>query len=47
MLGQALQAAEVEAPRISKQLTHEGAKGVSPMHWPRLPQGDIPCTHFC
>jgi len=25
---------EVEAPRISTQLAHEGGKVVSPMHWP-------------
>jgi len=29
---------EAEAPRISRQLTHEGGKVVSPMHRPPLPQ---------
>jgi hypothetical protein len=29
---------EVEAPRISRQSTHEGVKAVSPNHRPPLPQ---------
>jgi len=29
---------EVEAPRISRQLTHQGGKVVSPTHWLTLPQ---------
>ena len=28
---------EFEAPRISRQLTHEGGKAISPMHRPSLP----------
>jgi hypothetical protein len=38
---------EVEAPRISRQSAHEGGKVVSPTHWPPLPTGNIPGTHFC
>jgi hypothetical protein len=37
---------EVEAPRISRQSVHEGAKFVSHMHWLALPPGDYPVTHF-
>jgi hypothetical protein len=38
---------EVEAPRISKQSAREPGKVVSRTHWPPLPPGDIPGTHFC
>jgi hypothetical protein len=38
---------EVEAPRISRQLAHVCGMAVSPMHWPPLPPGNIPGTHFC
>ena len=33
--------------QISRLLAHEGGKPVSPMHWPPLPPGNIPGTHFC
>jgi hypothetical protein len=32
---------------ISRQLSQEGRKVVSPMHWPPVPPGNIPGTHFC
>ena len=40
---------EFEAAWISRHLTHEGGKVVSPMHRLPLtpPPGDIPGTHFC
>ena len=38
---------EVEAPRISRQSALEGGKVVSNRHWPSLPPGRIPGTHFC
>jgi hypothetical protein len=38
---------EVEAPRISRQLAHEGGKVVSPMHRLPSPPGETPGTHFC
>jgi hypothetical protein len=43
-----LELQEVEAPRISRQFTHKGAKVVSPMHWLPLPphQGDVPRKCF-
>jgi len=25
----------------------EGGKVISPMHWPHLPSGNPPGTHFC
>jgi len=31
--GQDLKLQEAEAPRISRQLAHEGGNVVSPMHW--------------
>jgi hypothetical protein len=30
-----------------KTIAHEGGKVVNPMHWPPLPAGNIPGTHFC
>jgi hypothetical protein len=27
--------------------TQDGGKVVSPTHWPHLPPGNIPGTHFC
>ena len=33
--------------QISRQLTHEGGKVVSPTHRQPLRPGNIPCTHFC
>jgi len=38
---------EVEAHRISRQPAYEGGKFISSTHWPPLPSGDIPGTHFC
>jgi len=32
---------------ISRQLAQEGHKVVSPTHWPPVPPGNIPGTHFC
>jgi hypothetical protein len=30
-----------------RQSAHEGGKVVSHTHWPPLPPGNIPGTHFC
>jgi hypothetical protein len=38
---------EVGAPRISRQLAHEGGKVVSPTHRPSLSSGAIPDANFC
>jgi len=38
---------EVEAPRISRQLVHEGGKVVSPTNRPPLPPREIPDANFC
>jgi hypothetical protein len=38
---------ELEAPRSSIQLAHEGGKVVSPMHWLPSPLREDPGTHFC
>ena len=38
---------EVEAPRISGQLAHEGRKVVSPTHRLPLSPGGVPGIHFC
>jgi hypothetical protein len=38
---------EFGAPRISRQLAHEGGKVVSPMHCSPSPPGYIPDTHLC
>jgi hypothetical protein len=38
---------EFEAPKISRQSTHEVLKIVNRMHWPPLSPGDIPDTRFC
>jgi hypothetical protein len=37
---------DVEAPRISRQLAHEGGRFVNPLHWSPLPPGDIHGTHL-
>ena len=36
-----------EAPRISRQTTHDGGKMVSRTQSPPLPPGDVPGTHLC
>jgi len=38
---------QVGAPRISRQLVHEGGKVVSPTHCSPSPPGYIPDTHLC
>jgi len=37
---------EVEGPRIFRKFAPEVGKVVCPTHWPPLPSGDIPSTHF-
>ena len=37
----------VSGSQISRQWAHEGGKVVSPTHWPPLPPGNIPSSHFC
>ena len=45
--GQAQRVPERAGSQISRQSAHEGGKVVSPTHWPPLPPGSIPGTHFC
>jgi len=33
--------------QISRQSAHEGGKVGNPTHWPPLPPGYFPDTHFC
>jgi hypothetical protein len=45
--GQALRVPGGRGCQISKHSAHGGDKVVSRTHWPPLPPGYIPGTHFC
>ena len=44
---QALRVPGVCRSQISTRSMHEDGNVVSPKHWPALPPGNIPGTHFC
>lgn len=44
--GEALGLQEVETPGVSRQSANEDSKVVHCRHWPPLPPGHIPGTHF-